>query len=240
MAGAYVVTIDGTVEGRNLFNGVDTAVVFANNSADAKAIAEASFAKSTPAPWAAATPLLAAAAGDMAGWKLRVRLTAPAAAAYDPAHTYSTNDKVLWTDGQTYKSISGSTGIAPPDKAHWSLVLGVGQPAVDQTVTGAAAATVDSIAALMVTALNADPSGLIAAASYDATGNVLTLAETTDDIGNYTASVEMYAAGSSENVPIPGFVTAITHQGSAGAHLTATLAADSYTIPKVIAKLARS
>jgi len=239
-AGAYVVTIEGATEGRSLSHGVDTAVIYANSSADAAAAAAALLGDTMEAAWAAATPVLAAAAADIEGWSMRVRLTAPPAAAYDAGTTYSTNDKVLFTDGQTYKSISGSTGIAPGDKLHWSLVLGVGQPAVDQTVVGAAAATVDAIAALMVTALNADPSGLIAGAAYNSSTNVLKLAETTDGIRDYSASVEVYAAGASQPVPIPGFVGSIVDAGSSGDAVTAALAADSYTIPKVVAQLARS
>lgn len=71
---AYVVSIDGTVEGRSLRNGVDTAVVFAGSSADAKAIAEASFAYTQPAVWAGATATACAAAADYTGWKLRARV----------------------------------------------------------------------------------------------------------------------------------------------------------------------
>lgn len=239
-AGAYIVTVDGSVEGRSLRNGVDTAVVYANSAADAKAITEATLAYTQPAVWAAATATLAAAAADMAGWRLRVRLTAPPAAAYNPVTTYTTGNEVTGVDGQTYKSNAGSTGIAPPNKLAWTLVTDAGLPAVDQTVTGAAAATVDAIAALMATALNADPSGLVANAAYNSGTNVLTCAGAADNLGAYSASVEFYAAGGADSIPIPGFLVSKSDGGSTGSAVTATLVADSYTVPQVVAKIARS
>jgi hypothetical protein len=104
-----------------------------------------------------------------------------------------------------------------------------GDVAADVTVTGAAAATVDTIAALLVTALNA--TSAISNASYNSSTNVLTVAGTSDGIGDGHFYLAFSPPGSS--VAIPGFVGSHTEGGSAGAALSAPLAADTYTVPSV-------
>ncbi len=240
MSGAYVVKTDGGTLGASLRNGVDTAVLFANNSADAKAYAEAEYAAQAPAPWAAATPALVAAGTDLLGWTLRVTLTAPLPANYDPAHTYSTNDRVFNPiDGQVYKSTTGSTGDDPTDKAHWVLLEGVGSPAVDQTYTGVAMDTFDLFGAAMAVLLNADPSALIAGSAYDAATQILTVAATTDNLGAYSLGVTFSPPGN-ERVHVPGFVVATDDHGATGDDVSLTFAADAYTIPNVVAQVRRS
>lgn len=130
---------------------------------------------------------------------------------------------------------------AAADMAGWNLRVQVlkvsdGSVTADVTVTGAAAATVDTIAALMVIALNATTP--IANAAYNSGTNVLTVAGTADNLGDHRVYAFMAPPGSS--VSVPGFVGAITDEGSAGAALTVALAADAYTVPKVTAKFANA
>lgn len=124
--------------------------------------------------------------------------------------------------------------IAAADMEGWRLrvaILNAATP-IDITVVGAAAATIDTIAALMVTALNAT---VIDGAAYSA-GNLLTVAAIADNLGDKTLTVQFLppAATHPGAKPIPGLVGAIVHQGIAGAVLTAQLAIDAYVIPKVL------
>lgn len=125
--------------------------------------------------------------------------------------------------------------VAGADLEGWRLRVAVlnAVPPIDITVVGAAAATIDSIAALAVTALNATA---IDNASYSAASNILTVAAIADGLGDKTLTVEMLppAASYPGAKPIPSFVGAIVHQGIAAAVLTVQLAADAAVIPKVL------
>lgn len=192
MAGAYLVSIGGQVEGRTLRNGVDSVVVYANDATNAKAIAEASFGYVAPAVWAAATATLVAGGADLTGWNFRVRV-------------------IKVSDGTT---------------------------TVDVTYTGVTSDTFDLVGAALVTALNA--TAPIAGAAYNSSTQVLKVAETTDNLGDHQLVYTFSPPGANQNVHIPGFVTAHVDLGASGDALTLTLAADGYTIPAVIAKVARS
>ena len=126
---------------------------------------------------------------------------------------------------------------AGADLQGWRLRVAIIGAAVDVTVTGAAAATVDSIGALAVTALNA--TAAIAGAAYNSSTNVLTIAETTDALGNKSVLAELYppTGGSFGNptVAIPSFVSTVVHNGSSGAALKCTLVAS--TIPTIAAAI---
>lgn len=91
----------------------------------------------------------------------------------------------------------------------------------DVTVTGVTVADFDTIAALLVTALNATAS--IAGAAYSTP--TLTIAETTDSLGDHTATVELLppTTWSDPTIPFPDFRTGITHEGASGAALSCTL-----------------
>jgi len=82
------------------------------------------------------------------------------------------------------------------------------------TVTGAASADFDAIAALLVTALNATAS--IAGAAY-ATPN-LTIAETTDGLGDHTVEVALLPPTTWDNpaIELASLFGTITHEGSSG------------------------
>ena len=115
----------------------------------------------------------------------------------------------------------------------------VGGGDIDITVTGAASATMAAIAALMVTALNARAE--IAGAAY-ATGT-LTIAETTDNLGDKTVQVYVYPpAADTANFPagtaisFTGLYGTITHEGLAGAALSVVLDT-SAPVPTLLARL---
>jgi hypothetical protein len=101
-------------------------------------------------------------------------------------------------------------------------------PVIDYSVTGAAAATVDDIGALMVTALNGDAQ--IAGAAYSA-GNLLTVSDIADALGDLTLQVDFTLNGES----LGAFVGAITDGGIAAAVLTVQMAADVIAIPTAVA-----
>lgn len=143
-------------------------------------------------------------------------------------------DTALWGASATATAM-----IAGADLAGWKLRINI-QSAIltllgSVEVTGAASATVDSIAALAVTALNAAGLG-IANASYNAGTNVLTVAGAADNKGACKMEILFYPPNS-EVKSIPGFVGAITHGGATGAALTVQLATDAYTVPGLTAKL---
>lgn len=99
---------------------------------------------------------------------------------------------------------------------------------IDYSVTGAAAATIDSICALMVTALNGDAA--IAGAAYSG-GNLLTCAAIGDSLGDNTLTVTLTQNG----VNLSQFIGAIVDEGIAGAVLTVQMATDAIALPKVAA-----
>lgn len=125
--------------------------------------------------------------------------------------------------------------VAGADLENWRFRVAVldSSPVVDETVVGAAAATIDTLCADMVIALNA--TSVIAGAAYVAASNTLTVAETTDTLGDKTLLVEMLPPASfAGSVAIPGFVGAITDQGAAGAALTVAMAADAHIVPNIL------
>lgn len=185
----YVVTFDPSVNVGSR-NGVQGAVVVANNVADAKALLDAKHGGDLDVNWDNATYTAFAAGADLEGWSLRVQ-------------------------------VRDATGAVV---------------AADCTVVGAPAATVDTIAALMVTALNA--TAPIAGAAYNAGTNVLKVAETTDNLGDQRVVVEFWPPVGTlgQKVSVPGFIGAITHQGLSNAALSVALAADAYTVPAVMKK----
>lgn len=104
---------------------------------------------------------------------------------------------------------------------------------VSVDITGLGTKTFDGVAAALVTALNALSN--IAGAAYDATTNILKIAETTDGLGDHQAIVTATKNG----IAIPGYVGAITHKGAAGAAVTVALPADNYAIAQVQAAVAK-
>lgn len=115
----------------------------------------------------------------------------------------------------------------------WKLRVRIldSDPVIDLEVVGDATDdTIDELAALMVTALNA--TSIISGAAY--TPNTLTIAEGsgTDDLGDKKVEVEMVPPNSG-GVPIPGLVGTITDEGSATDDLTVVFPTDTTVVPQV-------
>lgn len=183
MAGPYVVTVSDAYAAIGDRNKARAAVIYADNATDAKELLEALYADDADALWANSTVTAMAAATNMLGWGMRVKVTDP------------DTDIVI----------------------------------VDCSVTNTGSNdSIDELGALMVIALNL--TAPIAGAAYSS--NVLTVAETTDDLGDHVVTAEIYSTYST-NVPIPGFVGVITDEGAHGDALTVAVAADAYTIPSV-------
>lgn len=107
------------------------------------------------------------------------------------------------------------------------------------TLTGGQDATdkPSALAIKMVTALKA--TGHAAGADFDSTGHVLTVAATSDVLGDHRLFAYFIPAGAdrSEVKGVPGFVVSKVDNGSAGAALTITLPVDSYIVPVIVALL---
>jgi hypothetical protein len=75
MAGAYLVTLPVTAK-TQLENGVDAFLVWAEDGADAKALAKAQAdGDASDAAWAAATATAAAAGADLENWRLQIKIS---------------------------------------------------------------------------------------------------------------------------------------------------------------------
>jgi hypothetical protein len=133
---------------------------------------------------------------------------------------------------------SNATGALLGYRFRVQISTPAGAELVDVEATGAGTDdTIDEIAALLVTALNATAS--IAGAAYNSTTQVLTVAETTDGIGDHTLTVTVrpplgstYLGADDSN--LTGYNTAQTHEGAAGAALDVTFPADTYVRPTVL------
>lgn len=100
-------------------------------------------------------------------------------------------------------------------------------PAEEVSVTGGAADALDDIGAALVTALNALDD--IAGAAYDTATNVLTVAETTDGIGDWTFVAEAIPPWGETS--IDSLFSSQTDGGASGDALTLTFVADGPTLP---------
>lgn len=114
----------------------------------------------------------------------------------------------------------------------------------DVTVVGDASNdTLDEVGTALATALNALP--LIANAGYVGATQVLTIAGAADNLGDHRAIVEVYppavldgnGVDIVEKVGAPGWVASVTDEGAAGNAVTATFAADTFVLPRVLAQL---
>lgn len=128
------------------------------------------------------------------------------------------------------------TTLSAANMLGWRYVITISDPGVSRDdavivqvehIGLSGDADADAMAADLVTALNAHP--LIAAAAYS-TPN-LTVAETTDALGDKALSVDVYPPGAKETMP--AMVGAITDEGSAGAALAVALVVPT-AIPEVI------
>lgn len=133
-------------------------------------------------------------------------------------------------DGLSWSEATVTEITAAADWAGWTFrvaVAGVGEV----EFVGAAAATLDTIGAGLATALNALPA--IAGAAYNASTNVLTVADATDALGDKAVYASATPPGGFS--PIPALIGTITDEGSASAALTVALVADATVIPRAVA-----
>lgn len=146
---------------------------------------------------------------------------------------FGNDSNFLWANA------TATAAAATADMAGYTLNIKIISPAgatvVNVTVTGAASATLDSIGALAVTALNA--TAPIAGAAY--ASNSLKVAETTDNLGDHRLVVTFAPPVATYEVPkhIPGLIGSLTHQGIVAAVLTVPFAADGYTVPNIVGLL---
>ena len=166
-----------------------------------------------------------------------VCFAADATAAKQVAAAYFDSEGALWTSSDS----TVTEIIADADFDGWTFKvrvcggLGAGQdePGEVVVVGDSTDNTIDEIAALIVTGLNALTG--IAAASYNSTSNVLTVAETTDGLGDQKVEVDIIPPNGYSSVA--ALVGTITDEGSAGAALTVQLPTDAAVIPLVAATL---
>lgn len=142
-------------------------------------------------------------------------------------------DGLAWANDSTVTQI-----VQDADFNGWTLRvfiqsgLGDGSESGEFIVTGDATNnTIDEVAALMVTALNAHAD--IAGAAYNATSQTLKVAETTDGLGDQTIEVTLTPPGGES--AIPSLIGTITDGGASGDALTVVLPADAAVIPIVTA-----
>jgi hypothetical protein len=101
------------------------------------------------------------------------------------------------------------------------------------TAQGGASGDIDELGIALAHALQA--LGNIAHAAFDQSSNILTVAGTSDNLGDHTLLVDMIAPGGGGAVN--SVLGAIVDEGSAGDALTVQLPADNYDIPAIIGRL---
>ena len=167
------------------------------------------------------------------GGDAMVVFAADATAAKQIAAAKYPSDGLAWANDSTATQI-----VAASDFNGWTLRvfiqsgLGAGTDSAEFTVVGDADDnTIDEIAALMVTALNAHAD--IANASYNATSNTLTIAGAADGLGDQTVEVSLTPPGGESAVA--SLIGTITDGGASGDAITVVLPADAAVIPVVTA-----
>jgi hypothetical protein len=184
----YLVTIDRNSQSPRK-NGVDAAVVVAENSTEAKQMAASVLDGEGNAPWTAATATALAAAANLDGFVMNVQIFHP-----------TTNARVA-----------------------------------NASFTGVSGATIDTIGTGIAAALNALSN--IAGAAYNTGTNVLTVAETTDALGDHTFVISLRPPTATHADPqnLTSWFTSHVDGGVGSAALAVTLAALSF--PKVFGML---
>lgn len=140
-----------------------------------------------------------------------------------------------WSDA-TYTVIADVTQATANGLVGWvfTITIATATPIVVSATGTATNDTIDEIAALLVTALNATA---INGAAYNAGTQVLTIAETTDALGDKAVTVTATppVATYPGAVPVAGMIGTIVDEGIAGAALTVAFKADTYVVPRVLA-----
>ena len=144
---------------------------------------------------------------------------------------YGSDLDALWANSTVTAMAAASNMLG------WSMKVVLTHPTTgaevyNVTVTGSGSDdTIDEIAALMVTALEA-AGGASLTPSYNSGTQVLKVAAIADNLGDHQLAVSVFSP-LSDKVAIPGFVGTIVDHGVAGADVTVTFAADAYTVPAV-------
>ena len=135
-------------------------------------------------------------------------------------------------DGGAWTAATATDLTVSDDWEGWTFTISINTTVAKTfTYVGTSANdTVDEIAAQLVILLNADAD--IAGAAYNTTTQVLTVAETTDGLGNHTLTVDITPpSGKSACASLRG---TLVHEGAAGDALKVTLSADALVPPKVV------
>lgn len=168
---------------------------------------------------------------NKSGRQLRNGADAMLVFAADPASAKQAAAALYDGDGNVWTGSDATvTEIkAAADFAGWTFKVAVlSDPPINVQAKGDATNnTADKIAALLVTALNATTP--IAGAAYDAATNTLTVAATTDALGDQSLQVQLIPPTGVS--PIDGLLGAITDGGASGDALTVVLPADNAVIP---------
>lgn len=140
-------------------------------------------------------------------------------------------------EGEQWEQATVTAIEAGSDFEGWTFRVTVsdttdGSVVADVTVTGAASDGLAEIGADLVTALNGTAS--IAGAAFAT--STLTVAETTDSLGDHKVGIEILppAADYEGRRHIESFVTSITDEGASGAALSIVFSADTATVPSVL------
>lgn len=138
-------------------------------------------------------------------------------------------DGLAWINDATATEVT-----AAADWNGWTFAVDVigGAAPISVATTGTATDnTVDKIAAALVVALNATPT--IAAASYSASTNVLTVAGAADNLGDLSLAVSITPPEG--KTPVDALVGTIVDGGAEADPLTVVLPADATAVPQALA-----
>lgn len=166
------------------------------------------------------------------GGDVQIVFAANATAAKEIAASKHDGDGTVWS-GATVTEI-----VADADFEGWTFKIeicggtgaGDAYPASFSYTGTAANNTIDEIAAQLVILLNAHAD--IAGAAYNATSNTLTIAETTDGLGDQKVVVTITPPDGKSS--IPSLVGTLTDEGASGDALTVVLPADAAVIPQSV------
>jgi hypothetical protein len=147
-------------------------------------------------------------------------------------------------DGDSNWDDGAEVTTAAADLEGWSYRVRVGKdlvdnplgglPDVDVEYVGVASDTADLVGAELKDLLAAHESELCEGADYDTGSNVLTIAETTDGIGDRTIEVIITPPGAKG--PLDAMRTTLVHQGSAGDALSCVLVQPT-AVPSVLKEI---
>lgn len=138
-------------------------------------------------------------------------------------------------DGTAWISESTATAIAAAaDWEGWTFnIVILDSPALEAEYVGAAADTIDDVGAALVTELNA--LSAIAGAAYNSTSQTLTIAETTDGLGDMSVDITVTPPNGASGVA--ALLGTITDGGASGDALSVVLPADAVEVPAIVATL---